>query len=52
MSFFFKFACREACLSMTNLAGIAPIEHTKALTQIMHYPIQVNFNAQISVQFE
>ena len=37
---------------MTNLAGIAPIEHTKALTHIMHYPIQVNFNAQISAQFE
>ena len=50
--FLFQFACREACLSMTNLAGIAPIEHTKALTQIMHYPIQANFNAQISVQFE
>ena len=37
---------------MTNLAGIAPIEQTKALTHIMHYPIQVNFNAQISTQFE
>ena len=32
---------------MTNLAGIAPIEHTKALTHIMHYTIQMNFNAQI-----
>jgi hypothetical protein len=52
MSFFFKFACREACLSMTNLAGIAPIEHTKALTHIMQHTIQMNFNALDSVQFE
>jgi hypothetical protein len=37
---------------MTNLAGIAPIEHTKASTHIMHYPIQMNFNALDSVQFE
>ena len=37
---------------MTNLAGIAPIEQTKVLTHIMHYPIPMNFNAQISAQFE
>ena len=37
---------------MTNLAGIAPIEQTKALTHIMHYPIQMNFNAQTPAQFE
>ena len=37
---------------MTNLAGIAPIEQTKALTHIMHYSIQVNFYAQTSAQFE
>ena len=37
---------------MTNLAGIAPIEHTKALTHNMHYPNLVNFNAQIPAQFE
>ena len=37
---------------MTNVAGIAPIEQTKALTHIMHYPIQMNFNAQTPAQFE
>ena len=37
---------------MTNLAGIAPIEQTKALTHIMHYSIHVNFYAQTSAQFE
>jgi len=37
---------------MTNLAGIAPIEHTKAVTHIMHQTIHVNFHAQMSAQFE